>query len=71
MIHTRPDRDGQEQLGLLGAAWEEAVPYWQDEVARQFDTGHWTPLVQRSSTYLDALGALMDLLETADRDTDF
>jgi hypothetical protein len=71
VIHTRPDRDGQEQLALLGAAWQEAVPYWQDEVARQFDTGHWTPLVQRSSTYLEALGALMDLLETADRDTDF
>jgi hypothetical protein len=71
VIHTRPDRDGQEQLGLLGSAWEEAVPSWQDEVARQFDMGYWTPLVQRSTTYLEALRALMDLLETADRDTDF
>jgi hypothetical protein len=40
-------------------------------VARQFDMGYWTPLVQRSTTYLEALRALMDLLEAADRDTDF
>jgi hypothetical protein len=71
VIHTRPDRDGQEQLRLLGAAWEEAAQYWQDEVARQFDTGRWTPLVQQSGTYLEALRALVDLLETAERDTEF
>jgi hypothetical protein len=71
VIHTRPDRDGEEQLRLLGAAWEEADHYWQDEVARQFDTGHWTPLVQHSRTYLEALRALMDLLETAERGTEF
>ena len=70
-MHTRPDHDGQEQLRLLGAAWEEAAQSWQDEVARRFETGHWTPLVQQSRTYLEALRALMDLLETADRDTDF
>ena len=71
MIHTRPDRDGQEQLRLLAAAREEAARYWQDEVARQFDAGRWTPLVQQSQAYLEALGALMDLLETAERDTEF
>jgi len=71
VTHTRPDRDGQEQLRLLGAAWEEAAQHWQDEVARQFDTGHWAPLVQQSRTYLEALRALMDLLETAERDTEF
>jgi hypothetical protein len=69
--HTRPDRDGQEQLRLLAAAREEAARYWQDEVARQFDSGHWTPLVQQSRAYLEALGALMDLLDTAERDTEF
>jgi hypothetical protein len=71
VIHTRPDRDGEEQLRLLGAAWEEAAQHWQDEVARQFDTGHWTPLVQHSRTYLEPLRALMDLLETAERGTEF
>jgi hypothetical protein len=70
-MRTRPDRDGEEQLRLLDAAWEEAAQYWQDEVARQFATGHWMPLVQQSRTYLEALRALMDLLETADRDTEF
>jgi hypothetical protein len=68
---TRPDRDGDEQLRLLGAAWEEAARHWQDEVARQFDNDHWTPLAQRSRGYLEALRTLMDVLETAERDTEF
>jgi len=68
---TRPDRDGDEQLRLLGAAWEEAAPHWQDEVARRFGSDHWTPLVQRSRAYLEALHTLMDVLENADRDTEF
>ena len=68
---ARPDRDGDEQLGLLGTAWEEAAQHWRDEVARQFDAGHWTPLAQRSRAYLAALGALMDVLETAERETEF
>jgi hypothetical protein len=68
---ARPDRDGDEQLGLLGTAWEGATQHWQDEVARQFDADHWTPLAQRSRAYLAALGALLDVLETAERETEF
>jgi hypothetical protein len=68
---ARPDRDGDEQLGLLGTVWEETAQQWRDEVARQFDADHWTPLAQRSRAYLAALGALMDVLETAERETEF
>ena len=68
---ARPDRDGDEQLSLLGTAWEAAAQHWQDEVARQFDADHWTPLAQRSRAYLAALGALLDMLETAERETEF
>jgi hypothetical protein len=70
-VHSRPDRDGAEQLSLLGTAWEEAARHWQDEVARQFDADHWTPLAQRSRAYLEALSTLLDVLETAERDTEF
>jgi hypothetical protein len=70
-MNSRPDRDGDEQLRLLDAAWGEAARYWQDEVARQFGADHWTPLAQRARAYLEALRALMDVLETAERDTDF
>ena len=70
-MYTRPDRDGDEQLRLLGAAWEEAARHWQDEVAHQFGTDHWTPLVQQSRGYLEALRALQDVHETAERDTEF
>jgi hypothetical protein len=70
-MYARPDRDGDEQLGLLGAAWQDAAQQWQDEVARQFETDHWTPLAQRTRGYLDALRALLDVLETAERDTEF
>ena len=62
---TRPDRDGDEQLSLLGTAWEAAAQHWQDEVARQFDADHWTPLAQRSRAYLAALiERLRNYLET-------
>ena len=56
---------------MLDAAWDEAARHWQDEVARQFDTDHWTPLAQQSRSYLDALGQMMDVLETAELETEF
>ena len=68
---TQPDRDGDEQLRLLGAAWEEAARHWQDEVARQFEADHWTPLAQQSRGYLEALRSLLDMFEAAERDTEF
>ena len=70
-MHTRPDRDGEEQLRVLDAAWDEAARHWQDEVARRFEADHWTPLAQRSRAYLEALRAMLDVLESAERDTEF
>ena len=70
-MYTRPEHDGEDHLRLLGAAWEKAAEHWQDEVARRFGADHWTPLAQVSRAYLDALGTLMDVLETAERDTEF
>jgi hypothetical protein len=70
-LYARPDHDGAEQLRLLGAAWEEAAQHWQDEVARRFETDHWAPLAERSRAYLETLRTLLDVLETAERDTEF
>jgi hypothetical protein len=70
-LPERPDRQGDEQFRLLRTAFGEAAQHWQDEVARHFEADHWTPLAQRSRAYLDALAALMDILETAERDTEF
>lgn len=70
-MHTRPDLEGDEQLRLLGTAWEAAAEHWQDEVARRFGSDHWAPLAQRTRSFLEALGTLLDVLETAERDTDF
>jgi len=70
-MHTRPDLDGDEQLRLLGAAWEKAAEHWQDEVGRRFGADQWAPLDQRTRAYLEALGTLLDVLETAERDTEF
>jgi hypothetical protein len=66
----RPDRDGDQQLRLLDDAWEKAVPFWQDDIARQFGTHHWMPLHDESRLYLEALQAMMDLLDAAERDTE-
>lgn len=68
---ARPDRDGDEQLRLLGVAWEETARHWQDEVARQFEADHWTPLVQQSRGYLEALRSLLDMFEAAEHETEF
>ena len=67
---TRPDRDGDQQLRLLQDAWDRGSQHWQDGMARQFDTGHWTPLLRESHDYLEALRTLMDTLEAAERDTE-
>ena len=67
---ARPDRDGDHQLRLLNDAWEKAVPFWRDDIARQFGTHHWMPLRHESRLYLEALRAMMDLLDAAERDTE-
>ncbi len=67
---TRPDRDGDQQLRLLNDAWDKASQHWHDGMARQFEGGHWTPLLRESRGYLEALRKLMDMLEAAERDTE-
>ena len=69
-VVTRPDRDGDQQLRLLDDAWDQASQHWQDGMARQFDTGHVTPLRRESRGYLEALRKLMEMLEAAERDTE-
>jgi hypothetical protein len=67
---SRPDQDGDQQLRLLDDAWDKAAEHWRDGPARQFGTAQLTPLLQESRGYLEALCALMDLLETAERETE-
>ena len=67
---TRPDRDGDQQLRLLDDAWDKASQHWHDGMARQFEGGHWTPLLRESRGYLEGLRKLMDMLEAAERDTE-
>jgi hypothetical protein len=67
---ARPDQDGDQQLRLLGDAWDKAAEHWRDGPARQFGTAQLTPLLQESRGYLEALRTLMDLLETAERETE-
>ena len=70
-VPARPDRDGDQQLRLLDDAWDKVEPHWQDDIARQFGTHKWTPLRDESRRYLEALRAMMDLLDAAERDTDY
>lgn len=67
---ARPDQDGDQQLRLLDDAWDKASRSWQDGLARQFDTGHLTPLLRESRCYLEALRRLIDMLEAAERETE-
>lgn len=68
---ARPDQDGDHQLRVLQDAWDLAWQHWHDDMARQFDTQHWTPLAQECRTYLDALGRLLDALDEAERDVEY
>ena len=67
---SRPDQDGDQQLRLLGDAWDKAAEHWRDGPARQFGDAALAPLLAESRGYLEALRKLMDLLETAERETE-
>jgi hypothetical protein len=40
-------------------------------MARHFDTYHWTPLLRESRSFLEALGKLIDVLNSAERGTEY
>ncbi|MBV9444323.1 MAG: hypothetical protein JO345_00240 [Streptosporangiaceae bacterium] len=63
------DTDGGHSLSLLADAWDKAAQHWHDEMARDFDVHHVRPLLDESRTYLDALRDLIEVLDTATRDT--
>lgn len=67
---SRPEQDGDQQLRLLGDAWDKAAEHWRDGPARQFGDGELAPLRYESRSYLEALRKLMDTLEAADRETE-
>ena len=67
---ARPDQDGDQQLRLLGDAWDKTAEHWRDGLARQFDSDQLAPLLHESRSYLEALRKLLDTLEAAERDTE-
>lgn len=67
----RPDQDGDQQLRLLEAAWDQARQHWHDDMARDFGARNWASLTQECRSYLEALGRLTDVLEAAERDTEY
>src|SRR3954453_15606019 len=67
---SRPEQDGDQQLRMLGDAWDQAAEHWRDGPARQFGDSRLAPLLQEPRTYLEALRKLMDTLEAADRETE-
>ncbi len=67
---SRPEQDGDQQVRMLGDAWDQAAEHWRDGPARQFGDSQLTPLLQESRAYLEALRTLMDTLEAADRETE-
>ena len=67
----RPDHDGDYQLDVLDAAWDKTQQYWHDDMTRHFDAQYWLPLLNESRAYLQALRTLIDLLDAAERDTEY
>ncbi len=70
MAH-RPDEAGEQQLNLLNSAWDKTRQHWHDNMTRRFETDYQTPLRSESHSYLTAVRKLMELLQAADRDTEY
>lgn len=67
----RPDQDGDHNMRVLSSVWEKTRHHWQDDMATRFDTGYWTPMLNESRSYLAALRQLLELLNAAERDTEY
>jgi hypothetical protein len=67
----RPDQDGDQHLHTLDAAWDQTQQYWRDDTTRHFEQHHWQPLLNESRAYLSALHDLVELLNAAERDTEY
>jgi len=68
---ARPDEEADHLLRVIDSAWHKTRQSWLDDMAGHFDRAHWTPLLTESRAYLRALGECMELLSTAERDTEF
>jgi hypothetical protein len=68
---ARPDVDGDHWLRVIDSVWQQTQQHWLDEMASHFDRTYWTPLVDESRAYLRALGECLELMSTAERDTEF
>jgi hypothetical protein len=71
MTGHRPDRDGDHYLRVLDAAWDKTRQHWHDDMTRRFGADYWAPMLEESRSYLGALRKLMDLLNAAERDTEY
>ena len=67
----RPHEDGDHLLREIGLAWSKTQQHWHDDMASHFDRSHWAPLVTESRAYLRALGECMELMTTAERETEY
>jgi hypothetical protein len=65
-----PDLDYDDSLRRLADAWQQAAEHWHDDVARQFETHHWSPLLSEVHAYQDALDRLLNVLNAAESATD-
>jgi hypothetical protein len=68
---ARPDEDGEHLLGVIDSIWQTTQQSWRDDMARQFDHAHWTPLVAESRAFLGALRECLETMSAAERDTEF
>lgn len=66
-----PHEDGDYSLHLLDSAWYDTKLQWRDNLATHFDHSHWAPLADETRAYLAALRRLMELLNAAERETEY
>jgi hypothetical protein len=68
---ARTHADGELSLQVIDSAWSKTQQHWHDDMASHFDRFHWAPLLNESRAYLRALGECMELLNAAERETEY
>jgi hypothetical protein len=70
-VANRPDEDGDHLFRVTNSIWHKTQQSWRDDLAGHFDRVHWTPLATGSRAYVRALRECLDIVNAAERDTEY
>jgi hypothetical protein len=67
----RPDEDGDHLFQMIDLIWHKTQQSWRDDMPCHFDRAHWTSMAAESRAFLRALRECPDIVNAAERDTEY